>query len=479
MTDERPPRAVKFPMMVGYGFGECANSLVLNGFYGFAMLYFTEALKLNPALAGLAMSLSLFWDAITDPVMGHITDHTRSRFGRRHPWMLWGGLLMAVCFYFIWAVPEGLRGHTMPLFWYIVALNILLRTALTMFFVPYVALGFDMCGDYEGRAKLQAVRQVLNMAANFAGPALAWSIFYRDTVGPDGARIIATTVPDNFIRMGAVFSLATAGLVLLVLWITRRWMTDSRAAPGADGDLRREGFWRDMKQVVLDPNPRWLYVFTFLVCVGMVLVSSLQMYVYVYFMKFEPYEKSIAHGSTMIGMAAGAALSAWLAARLEKRGAVLLGGALSVACNVLLAALFLTGLVPAGTTAALALFVLFHATYWMGNGIMMPLAVAMMADVAEVHRARTGVNKSGVYSAMFSLAMKLAISFGMMASGVILSAIGFVSDAADSTQTPAAIWRMGAATFIAGPLVAVAALAAIARYPLSRAAVDSATRIGE
>lgn len=447
----------------------------MNGFFGFAMLYYTEALQLRPSLAGVAMSVSVFWEAITEPVMGHFSDRTRSRFGRRHPWMLLGGLMMALCFFFIWAVPAPLRGHAMPLFWYLVMMNLLLRTGLTMFFIPYLALGFEMCADTDGRSKLQAIRQVLNMAANFAGPALAWSVFYRDSVGPSGVKIIGTTVPRNFIHMGAAFSLATVAFVLVVLWLTRQWIEDTRVAPGGEARGAHENFWADMKQTILDPNPRWVFVFIFFVCVGMVLVSSLQMYVYVYFMKFEPYEKSIAHGSTMIGMASGAAISAWLAQRFDKRGAILLGGLISIACNSALAGLFLTGLAPVGTKAALALFVAFHATYWSGNGIMLPIANAMMADVAELHRARTGVNKDGAYSAVFSLAMRLAISFSLMAAGWTLSGIGFVTDAAHTTQTPAAIWRLGAATFIVGPLVCVASLMAIRRYPLTRSLINDLT----
>jgi GPH family glycoside/pentoside/hexuronide:cation symporter len=306
------------------------------------------------------------------------------------------------------------------------------------------------------------------MAANFAGPALAWSIFYRDQVGADGVKIIATTVPENFIHMGAAFSLATVAFVLVVLWLTRQWAEDTRTPARHEDPAQRENFWTDMKHTVLDPNPRWVFVYIFLVCVGMVLVSSLQMYVYVYFMKFEPYEKSIAHGSTMIGMAIGAAISAWLARRFDKRGAVLLGGIVSIACNGALAVLFLTGLVPVGTRTALALFVVFHATYWLGNGVMLPTATAMMADVAELHRARTGVNKDGAYSAVFSLAMRLAISFSLMASGWTLTGIGFVTDATHQTQTPEAIWRLGMATLLAGPLFCVAALFAINRYPITR-----------
>ena len=462
------PRTASLPRMVGYGLGECANSLIMNGFFGFAMLYYTEALKLSPALAGMAMSVSVFWEAVSEPVMGHFSDHTRHRYGRRHPWMLLGGLVMAVSFYFIWAVPAPFHGHPTPLFCYLVTMNLCLRTGLTMFFIPYLALGFEMCGDTDGRSKLQAVRQVLNMAANFAGPALAWSIFYRDTVGANGAKIIGTTIPENFTRMGAAFSLATVFFVLLVLWFTRQWIKDTLVTASEGNHLPRENFWMDMKHTLLDPNPRWVFAFIFLVCAGMVLVSSLQMYVYVYFMKFQAYEKSFAHGSTMIGMAAGAAISAWLARKLDQRGAVLLGGSITLASNAALAGLFLTGLIPVATKTALGLFVVFHAAYWFGNGIVLPVATAMMADVAELHRARTGINKDGAYSAMFSLAMRLAISFSLMASGWILSGIGFVTDAAHTPQTPAAIWRLGAATFLAGPLVCATSLLAIRRYPLTR-----------
>jgi GPH family glycoside/pentoside/hexuronide:cation symporter len=461
------PRTASFPNMLGYGLGECANSLVMNGLFGFAMLYYTEALRLSPALAGIAMSVSVFWEAVTDPVMGYVSDRTRHRFGRRHPWMLAGGLLMALCFYFLWDVPEVLHGRAMPLFAYLVTMNLLLRTGLTMFFIPYMALGFELTPDYEGRSKIQAVRQVMNMAANFAGPALAWSVFFRDSAGPDGAKILGTAVPQNFVHMGAVFSLATVVFVLVTLWLTRGWITDTRSAPVAAGDGLRH-FWTEMRGIVTDLNARWVLAFIFFACVAMVLVSSLQMYVYVYFMGFGPEQKSIAHGSTMIGMAAGAALSAWIAKRLDKKGAVLVGGALSVLCNGMLAALFLTGWVPTGTLTALVLFVAFHATFWLGNGILLPTGVAMMADVAELYRRRSGVNRDGAYSAVFSLSMRLAISFALMASGWTLSAIGFSADAAQGSHTAQTVWRLGAATFLAGPVMCLLALAAVARYPLSR-----------
>ena len=77
------------------------------------MLFYTKSLGLDPKWAGLAMSLSVFWEAVTEPVMGHISDNTRSSWGRRHPYMLAGGLLMALCSYLIWTVPDFCRGSQM------------------------------------------------------------------------------------------------------------------------------------------------------------------------------------------------------------------------------------------------------------------------------------------------------------------------------------------------------------------------------
>lgn len=477
MTGSRPmnkasvPAAISLPKMVGYGIGECANSLITNGFFAFAMLYYTQVLELSPSLAGIAMGVSVFWEAMTEPVIGHLSDQTRSRFGRRHPWILAGGLIMALCFYFSWDVPTSLMGQPLPTFWYLVGINLCLRTGLTMFFIPYVALGFELCTDYDGASKLQAIRQILNMVANFIGPALAWSLFYKDAIGPNGDQTLGTTVRQNFIHMGTVFSLATLILVLLVFWLTRYSIQDTRANSLAHSLVRRESFWPDMRQILGDPNPRWIFGFVFFFCVGMMMLSTLQMYIYIYFMKFSPHAKSIVHGLTMVGVAIGAALSPWLAKRYDKKRAVVLGGVLSIACNGLLAVLFLTGISPVDTLYAQVLFALLHGTYWLGNGIMLPLATAMMADVAELHRSTTGVNKDGGYSAIFNLVMRLSISFSFIITGWLLSCIGVMS-AEHTNPSTEAIWRLGVLTFAATPLFTGAALLLIKRYPLSRSIIN-------
>jgi GPH family glycoside/pentoside/hexuronide:cation symporter len=401
--------------------------------------------------------------------------------------MLSGGLLMAVCSYLIWAVPDAFRGGQMSVFWYLVVMNLLLRTGLTMFFIPYLALGFEMCSDYQGRARIQGMRWVFNMIANFAGPAMAWTFFFRDKDG-----IAATTVEANYHQMGATFAIATAVFVVLVCVFTLRWRQDTRGAPASSEHGWIRAFFIEMKHILADPNPRWVFVFIFVVCVGMVIVSSLQMFVYDDFMHFtagkfalpgggELSHTSVAHGSTMVGMGLGALVCSRLTRLFDKKGAVLLGGGLSIFCNLMLAIVFLTGLVKPGAVweiggltlpLALIVFVAFHATYWFGNGIMLPVSTAMMADVSEIRKIQTGEVRDGGYSAVFSLAMRLAISFSLVVSGWCLSAIGYQVPAPAGGQTASAVWKLGLVTFVIGSVICLAALLAIRRYPVTRSRLD-------
>ena len=480
MNQESTARAAATPTscslfrMLIYGSGECASSLVMNSIFAFAMLYYTKALGLDPSWAGIAMSVSVLWEAITEPVIGHLSDNTRSRWGRRHPYMVAGGLLMAACSYLIWAVPAGFRTSQLSIFWYLVILNLVLRAGLTLFCIPYMALGFELCTDYQGRSRLQSIRQIFNMAANLAGPAMAWALFFQDQGGIRG-----TTVAANYLRMGGVFSLATLFFVLLVVAGTFRWRTDARRSPRNvnGGEARR--FLLNMKQILLDPNMRWVFIFVLVIGTGSLWMSVLQVFVYDDFMKFSADEKTLAHSSTMVGWALGAFFSVRLAKRFDKKGTVVVGGLISAGANVLLALLFLTGIVLPGkvlsageTTFPLALwsFVALHSSFWLGIGIMMTIATAMVADLAEIHRLRTGLEKDGSYAAVFSLANRLACSIGMITSGFGLHLIGYkVAEGVEAaSQSPQAIWRLGFVTFVVGAFMCLASLMPILKYPVTR-----------
>jgi GPH family glycoside/pentoside/hexuronide:cation symporter len=414
------------------------------------------------------MAVAVFWDAFTDPVMGHISDNTKSRFGRRHPYILLGGLAVIAAYVFLWYVPPVFKTSAEMLFWYLVGINLIQRTAITVFYIPYTALGFELCSDYGGRVKLQGIRSAMNMLANVIGPGLAWSVFFSHN-----EIVRATSVEENYLRMGLGFAAISLLCVLFVVLATRKYIKDSRQREVEGNSV--SGFVRDMKEIVSDFYPRYVFAFILVITVGVALVSSLQMYLYEHFMRFGGIEKTVAHGGTMVGFGIGSLVASSLTRKLDKRGAVFFAGSLSVACNFILAALFLPAVLVPGQAApflsltipyAFIIFTLFHGIYWLGNGIMFPTATSMMADVSEINEIRTGINKDGAYAAVFSFAQKCAISIGVLLSGYSLTLIGFVPGK-EIVQSPETVWRLCAVTLVAGPLISLLSLSLIRLYPVN------------
>lgn len=453
--------------MITYSTGECASSLLGNTLSAFAMLYYTDALGLSSALAGTALGVSVLWNGIIGPIMGHISDNTRSRYGRRHPYMLVGGLAMVVGFFFVWYVPEVFARNATWLFWYLMIVNMMVRTAFTVFMIPYIALGFEICTDYAGRTKLQGVKGALNMIANLCGPALSWTIFFGNN-----ENVRATSVSQNYLNMGTVFTVICLFFVMLVFWSTLKYRDDCRGSKLMGNSIA--AFLLNMREIITDRFSRWVFAYQFTGLLGLALASILQMYLYEHFMRFAGIEKTLAHGGTMVGAGLGGLFASVVVRHFDKKPAIYIGCLFSVVSNLILAALFLPGFLKPGQSFLIAgigmpiasvVFIFFHAAYWFGIGVMGTVAFSMLADVSEIHELKTGTKKDGGYSSVFGFASELSISIGTMLSGYCLMAIGFV---AGKVQSSDVVLRLAAITFLAGPIISLIALVLIHKYPVDR-----------
>lgn len=457
-------------MLLGYALGEAANSLVTNGLITFGLLCYTNALGLSPARAGAALAVSILVEALTQPLVGHISDHIRSRWGRRHPYLIAGGLLMATGFYFAWAVPPAFRNQPNTLFGYLMGLHVLLRLSQNIFYIPYLALGYEITRDDRQQAELQSFRQVFNMAGNLAGPALAWTIFFRNHGSERGTGIL-----DNYIHMGAVFS--GAMLIFILVMVVSTWGGSGEArgsATPADGCWRRY-FLGDLQAVLWGPYVRPVLVFLFVFTMATVVMGSLQQYFYEHCLHISGWQKTVAHGSTMVSFAIGALVAPKLMGQLDKRRSLWVGGLVSIGCNLFQAILFLPGLLPEGVlltfgpvevSLSLATFVPLHAGFWFGVGIVFPVVNTMMADVAEMNRLAAGVNRDGSHAAAFNLTMQLAVSMGLMLAGGLVTEVGF--SPGPGRQSPETIGRLAAAMFLTAPAMILLSLLTIYPYCLTR-----------
>lgn len=458
--------------LLGYALGDGASCIAFAGVANFALLYYTSVLGLGPGMAGLALSISVFYDAITDPLMGHISDNTRSRWGQRLPYVLVGGLLLAPAFFSIWILPAG-SWPVWLLFLMAVVSNLLMRTAVTIFTVPYVAMGFELCPDYEDRSRLQGIRSAFFMVINLLFGGCAWILFFRDRTGPDGARIDGSTIAANYVTMGSVLTATIVLLILACTWFNRDLARDTRQAKLEGNSLH--SFWADFSQILSDRLAWYVFGFFSIAMFGFLFVSQLQMFVYVFFMEFRPEEKTLVHGGTMVAAGLGALLQAKVTHVLDKKAAGYVGMGIGILGGLWLLLVFTgLGLAPraewsvAGWSVpvGLLLFALGQWLWWFGSGMLGPVSMSMVADLSEIHYLQSGVRKDGGYSSIFSFLQKAAQSVGLLISGWLIAGAGIVSGA--DTQDPEAVRRISIITFIIGPVLMALAFVVLRGYPVTR-----------
>ncbi|HEX5787425.1 MAG TPA: MFS transporter [Woeseiaceae bacterium] len=467
-----------------YATGEGINSVAMNGIANFALLFYTQVMGMSPGLAGLALFLATFWDAITDPVMGTITDHTRSRYGRRHPYMLAGGILFSFSFVALWIIPDAFRGQHV-LFAYLLIVNLLVKTAFTAFIVPYSALGFEMCRTYADRARLQGVRYGFYMLVNIAFGGFGWVLFFPDGQAADGSRIDGTRIEANYELMGIALGVVTLALVLFCVFATRRYAQSTLVAAGPKTDAGTgiagtlKPLWHDLKDVYSDRLVWFVFGFFGLAKFSMMVVSQVQMFTYIEYMAFTAAEKTFVHTGGMVAFAAGSLALGGLVTRLDKKRTGYLAMIIASAGGLGLYAVFPGGLLDprasvGGFPVAVAAFGLLQMMWWGGCGVLVPLAIAMIADLSEMKRWQSGEVTEGRYAAGFSFFLKLANALGLVVTGYLLTSIGYESGA--SAQAPETVHKLAVTTFLAGPLLMAISFAMLRRYPVTHESMEALRR---
>jgi glycoside/pentoside/hexuronide:cation symporter, GPH family len=457
----------------GYASGESVNSIAINGISNYALLFYTQVMGMSPELAGLALFLATFWDAVSDPIMGTITDHTHTRFGRRHPYMVVGGLAFSLAFVALWLIPESVQGEN-ALFAYLLAMNLLVKTAFTVFVVPYTALGFEMCKSYDDRARLQGVRYGFNMFVNIVTGGFGWVLFFPDGHAADGSLIDGSKIGANYHTMGIVLGTLTLVLILFCVIVTYKYAhigTSERPGSRPIGVRAALGtFLHDIRDVYSDRLVWFVFAFFGVAQFSMLVVSQVQMFTYIEYMRFTAVEKTFVHTGGMVAFAIGSLVLGGMVRRLDKRKTGFVAMAVASAGGLGLYAVFIGGLIDPQTTirdfpVAVPVFGILQMMWWGGCGIIVPLATSMIADLSEIKKWQTGEVTEGRYAAGFSFFLKLAISLGLFVTGYILKFVGYVSGA--ESQAPEVVHKLAVTTFVAGPLLMLFSFAVLRRYPVT------------
>lgn len=220
---KQPAAPLKLSTKLAYGVGEVASSAITNLRVFFLLYFLTNVAGLNAALAGTILLIGRVWDAVNDPVIGWLSDRTRSRWGRRHPWMMAAALPFGLFCFLQWVVPRlnvSPDANQSLLFWYYVIISLLFDTAYTAVTLPYSALAPEITEDYHERTSLISIQMAFSVAAGIS------ALF--------AAQIIFSLIPDAALKyqvLGAGCAVVSVLVIYLCVWGTRRHTRSSLTAP--------------------------------------------------------------------------------------------------------------------------------------------------------------------------------------------------------------------------------------------------------
>jgi glycoside/pentoside/hexuronide:cation symporter, GPH family len=203
---------LKFTTKLAYGAGDLGAAITANILVFYLLFFFTDVVGLPPGLAGSVLTIGKISDAINDPIVGVMSDRTRSRWGRRLPWMLFGAIPFGIIYYLQWIIPhfsDNSEINKWALFGYYVLIGILFNIAYTMVNLPYTALTPELTQDYNERTSLNSIR----FAFSIGGSILSLILY----------RLISNAYPDDpgqrYLVLGLVCSVIS---VIAIFWCTLR-----------------------------------------------------------------------------------------------------------------------------------------------------------------------------------------------------------------------------------------------------------------
>ncbi len=463
-----PVRRLGQPTMLAYGFGAVAYGVKDFGFQTFLLFFFNQVMGLPASQVGLAILCALLLDAFIDPLIGTLSDRTRSRWGRRHPWMYAAALPIAVGWLLLWNPPE--LSKSALLVWVFVC-SVVVRSAVSAYEVPSQALSPELSADYDERTRIMAYRYLFGWAGGMAMLVASYGYFLAPLPGQETGLLNR----ESYVGFSIGGALAMMFAILVSAGGTHH---EIKRLPKPEIARQTVGeHFRELGETVRN------HAFIILMGAGICFYSaqgisfSLSNYLYTHVWGMKGADFMYLAGSLFIGVLGAFVLAPRLAARIGKPLAATLTmtGAAVLICTPYV--LRLAGLFPEpGSAVMLPLLFSIFAVNAMCSVSSTILGASMMADVVEHSEVTTGRRSEGVFFAGGFFVQKCTTGLGIFLSGWILSSVGFPEGAAPGTVPGGTIDRL--TIIFAGLYFALGMSAALLyrRFPFGKAEHDA--RIG-
>lgn len=448
---------------IGYGIGQMSDGTKQAAFSTFLFFYYNQVLGLSGSLAGLAALLALVADAITDPMVGHLSDRLRSKWGRRHPYMFAAVVPFFFAMYALFSPPADLS--QLQLFGWMLGMAIALRFALTLFYVPHLSLGAELVDDYHEKTSLIGYRVFFTYFGIVLVSVIGFAVFFPPTEIHANGLLNADSYPD----FGLFCAILASAAMLVSIFATRKSIPNLRAPVKSLGKKINPvmAVFQVLRTLKLKSFRNiFIVTLTFTSLVG--LTQTLLVYTATYIFKFGPEHLAGLAGSIVVGLLFASVVAQAMSKRFDKRKSLAICITIGCLTAFFPITLYLLGSLDLMPITSKFIFVfIFNGISQIFFIAYMILLDSMLSDVIDENEMLTEQREEGLFFAARSFATKASFGVGAFFAGIALDIIN-LPKGADPATVPTHVVDLLA--LLGGPGMMLFFLATIFisnRYPLN------------
>ena len=402
-----------------YSVGAVANGVKTDTFTFFLLFFYSNIIGLNPALAGSAIFIALCIDAVTDPLMGTISDRTNSSLGRRHPYMLISFIPMSLGYILLFAPRQDWDMSQTDLFIWMTIFTVLTRVGMTLFDIPHRAFGGEITKDYQDRTILMSWREAFGWIAGLSNAFLGYGIFFAST--PE--------YPQGQLNPDAWFPFALTGalvMIISVLYSSYTTKNEIRYLSKWNGNITLTDIFKELRIAIGNKSFLIFFFGNLFLSLSWGLANTLTLFVNTYFWEFEATQIKYFLPIYLIGTLLALYLTPKMVNLFDKRTIVMLSIS---AVGIFAPAAFIfynLGLTPANGSYELVMFISsFLIILITFNIIGNMVRDSMVGDIADEVELQSGKRQEGILFATVGFMQKLNTGLGSFFAGQVLNFINF------------------------------------------------------
>ncbi len=451
------PTTLPMSQKVAFGIGMLANQMFPAALSIFIVIL-VQSLGMSPVMWGLIFFLPKLIDAVTDPLMGYISDRTQSRWGKRRPYIFIGAVIAGLSYIAMWQLFED--NSLIFNFWYFLVWNIIFFLGMTIFSVPYVAMGYEMSSDYHERTRLMAVAQWIGQWAWVIAPWF-WIVLYDPSwfeSATEGARTLSIWV--GLICMGLA-------IVPAVLCRSDDNSHEEKEAIGSLSDTFND-LWRGVLITLANKPFQKVCIATFCIFNAFNTVAGFAFFIIVYYMnQGDPVQAG--NWPALFGSVSAICtcflvipIINWMAQKFGKLKTFIITQTLSLAGY----SMFWWSFSPENPYLMFVPIPL----YVFGIGGLFTLMMSMTADICDMDELETGERREGLFGAIYWWMVKFGAAFAGLLSGLILASVGF--DQSITIQSDSTLAGLRAAFILVPVTGTIIGILVMRSYALDESSVN-------